>query len=155
MLFESKVSKSKFFKLTVPLIISFAFLFFVSCRENLKKGTADIKLEQISDALMPNPNQWLGHFGSNRNGMSAETNLNLDWFNSEPKRLWKIEVGTGVSGVSGYDDRLFSMGNMNDSDTVYCISAKDGSILWKYSYVCPLDKRMSVSYTHLTLPTKA
>ena len=142
MLFESKVSNSKFLKLTVPLIISFAFLFFVSCRENLKKGTADIKLEQISDALMPKPNQWLGHFGSNRNGMSSETNLNLDWFNSEPKRLWKIEIGTGVSGVSAYDDRLFSMGNMNDSDTVYCISAKDGSILWKYSYVCPLDKRM-------------
>ena len=29
---------------------------------------------------MPESGQWLGHFGSNRNGMSAETNLNLDWF---------------------------------------------------------------------------
>ena len=142
MLFGLKFRKSIFLKIIGTLIIVLASFLIVSCGEKLKKGSAEITLDQINEVIMPESGQWLGHFGSNRNGMSAETNLNLDWFNSEPKRLWKIEIGTGVSGISGYDDRLFSMGNMNDADTVYSIDGNDGSILWKYSYSCPLDKRM-------------
>jgi len=131
-----------YFKIMFKVLLVFLTLFFTSCGEKLKKGSANISSDQLSGPVMPKPNQWLGHFGSHRNGISAETNLNLDWFNAEPKRLWKFEIGTGVSGVSAINDTLFSMGNNKGSDTVYCLDAVSGEIIWEYSYRCPLDKRM-------------
>ena len=88
--------------------------------EKLKKGSANISSNQLSGPVMPKPNQWLGHFGSHRNGISAETNLNLDWLNAEQKGFGSLG-GTGVSGVSAINDTLFSMGNNKGSGTVYCL----------------------------------
>ena len=33
------------------------------------------------------------------------------------------------------------MGNNNGEDTVYCLDAVNGTLIWKYSYPCVLDPR--------------
>ena len=87
-----------------------------------------------------------------------------------PKSLpvaWTTEVGTGFCTVSVQGGRVLTMGNAKGKDTVWCLSATDGRVLWKHTYDCPLDPRYyeggpgstptiyggsgytPVSYTHL------
>jgi len=35
--------------------------------------------------------------------------------------------------------RLYTLGNTDETDTVYCFDAETGQELWKHSYPCPLD----------------
>ncbi len=59
----------------------------------------------------------------------------------EPKILWRAKVGIGFSTVSVSRGRVFTMGNAGETDTVYCLDATTGSVLWKHSYPCALDPR--------------
>ncbi len=118
------------------------FCLISSCGEKLKKGSAKINVDQVIKQQMSKNNEWLGHLGTYRNGLSSETNINLEWFESEPERLWKIELGVGVAGVSGFDDSVFTMGNIDNKDVIYCINALNGKTKWRISYDCVIDKRM-------------
>ena len=118
------------------------FCLISSCGEKLKKGSAKINVDQVIKQQMSKNNEWLGHLGTYRNGLSSETNINLEWFESEPERLWKIELGVGVAGVSGFNDSVFTMGNIDNKDVIYCIDALNGKTKWRISYDCVIDKRM-------------
>ena len=48
--------------------------------------------------------------------------------------VWTTNVGMGYSSMAVVNGRLYTMGNMNDEDTVYCLDAATGNIVWKYSY---------------------
>jgi len=78
--------------------------------------------------------QWLG---PDRNNISAETTWSADWGQDGPKVLWKINVGTGWSGVAVSQGRAFTMGNKDKTDTVFCLDAETGEVKWKKSYPCP------------------
>jgi len=43
--------------------------------------------------------------------------------------------------VTVADGRLFTIGNSDNQDTVTCLEAQSGKVLWKHSYDCPLDDR--------------
>ena len=61
-----------------------------------------------------------------------------------PKALpiaWTTEVGTGFSTVSVKDGKLVTIGNAKGKDTVWCLNATDGRVLWKHTYDCALDPR--------------
>lgn len=55
--------------------------------------------------------------------------------------LWKTNVHTGFSTVSVEGDRVLTMGNRDNVDTVWCLSASSGEALWKHSYPCDADPR--------------
>jgi outer membrane protein assembly factor BamB len=73
--------------------------------------------------------QWLG---ADRSGISAETG----WDAKAPKQVWKAAVGQGFSTVSVVGDHVFTMGNAESKDTVWCLNAADGKEVWKFSYPC-------------------
>lgn len=52
---------------------------------------------------------------------------------------WKAEVGIGFCTVSVVGDRVLTMGNAEDRDTVWCLDASTGEVLWKHTYDCALD----------------
>ncbi|MEM7014342.1 MAG: PQQ-binding-like beta-propeller repeat protein [Verrucomicrobiota bacterium] len=52
---------------------------------------------------------------------------------------WKINIGKGFSTVSVQGDHVVTMGNDNDVDTIWCISAESGDVIWKHSYDSLLD----------------
>ncbi|MDF7824497.1 PQQ-binding-like beta-propeller repeat protein [Pontiellaceae bacterium B12227] len=75
---------------------------------------------------------WYTWRGPNANGISGETGLN-------PKgasKLWTKELGVGYSSVSVKDGRLYTMGNIDDKDIVYCLDAKNGDEIWRATYAC-------------------
>ena len=76
---------------------------------------------------------WPSFRGPNHDGVSAEP---ISWPKDGPKPLWKINVGIGHSAVSVVGDRAYTMGNTNDTDTIFSIDVATGKVVWTHSYPC-------------------
>jgi outer membrane protein assembly factor BamB len=75
---------------------------------------------------------WPQFLGPDRNGVSAETGLNLDWKAKPPKVLWKVPLGAAYSSLAVLDDRLVTQAKRGDRDLVVCLRLEDGKELWAY-----------------------
>jgi outer membrane protein assembly factor BamB len=76
---------------------------------------------------------WPSFRGPTHDGISAEA---IAWPTGGPKPVWKINVGIGHSAVSVVGDRAYTMGNTNDTDTVFSIDVAAGKVVWTHSYPC-------------------
>lgn len=79
---------------------------------------------------------WPQWRGPNRDGISAETGWNAQWPAAGPRQQWKASLGTGLSGVAVADGKVYTLGNSNDTDTVWCLDAGTGQVIWQQSYPC-------------------
>ncbi|MBD3183637.1 PQQ-binding-like beta-propeller repeat protein [Candidatus Poribacteria bacterium] len=77
---------------------------------------------------------WPQWRGPDRNGVSNETGWSAYWSESGPEELWRLSVGTGYSSVIVVDNRLYTMGNIDKQDIIYCLDATTGKEIWKHSY---------------------
>jgi len=84
---------------------------------------------------------WPRWRGPDLNGISKETGWSDQWPASGPKRVWRARVNTGFSTVSVADGRVFTMGNRNGTDIVFCLSEKTGKEIWRHEYPSPLGPR--------------
>jgi outer membrane protein assembly factor BamB len=80
---------------------------------------------------------WPQWRGPNRNGISSEK-VSAVWPAGGPRVLWRASVGTGFSSISVSRGRVYTMGNTNNEDTVWCFDAKTGEHVWHHSYTAPL-----------------
>ena len=69
-------------------------------------------------------------------GVSAERGWLEQWPADGPKQLWKSDVGVGYSSMSVSSGHLYTMGNTNDIDIIYCLDANTGATVWTHSYPC-------------------
>jgi outer membrane protein assembly factor BamB len=95
---------------------------------------------------------WYRWRGPDLNGISQETNWTIAWPKEGPKQLWKASVGMGFSSMTVANGRLYTMGNKENEDTIYCFDADTGALIWKHSYPCVLDPRFYEGGT-LSTPT--
>ncbi|MCU0785381.1 MAG: PQQ-like beta-propeller repeat protein, partial [Verrucomicrobia bacterium] len=79
---------------------------------------------------------WPQWRGPNRDGISKETGWLAKWPPEGPKQLWEASVGVGYSSMSVSQGRVFTMGNVADTDAVSCFDAESGKLLWKHQYPC-------------------
>ncbi len=84
---------------------------------------------------------WPRFRGADYTGVSGEKNWLGAWPGGQPKQLWKKNVGTGYSSLAVADGRVYTVGNANDQDTIYCFDARSGAELWKVSYPQKLDPK--------------
>ena len=84
---------------------------------------------------------WPRWRGPDLNGISKEKGWTTVWPKQGPRQLWTASVGTGFSSMTVSERRVFTMGNKDDQDTVYCFDAATGKELWKHTYAEPLDPR--------------
>lgn len=78
--------------------------------------------------------QWAHFLGPNYNGVPR-----VDHF--DPKgihQVWSHELGPGCASVTVVDGKLYTMGNRNDQDVVYCLDPKTGKENWTFTYDCGL-----------------
>jgi len=82
------------------------------------------------------PTDWYQWRGPNRNGISPETGLNLDWDKTPPKLLFRREIGYGYASASVAGDRLYTLGWSwrTGMDTIYCLNANNGDVVWTHTY---------------------
>ena len=74
--------------------------------------------------------------GPERNGISPETGLNWRWNTNGPAVLWRATLGNGFSSFAVADGRVITIGNDNQTDTVFCFAAASGKVLWQHRYPC-------------------
>jgi outer membrane protein assembly factor BamB len=74
---------------------------------------------------------WPQWRGPNRDGKSSEE---IKWPDGGPRVIWKVAVGTGFSSVSVSRGRVYTMGNADEKDTIWCLSATNGKPIWQHSY---------------------
>ncbi|MBI3413905.1 MAG: PQQ-binding-like beta-propeller repeat protein [Verrucomicrobia bacterium] len=77
---------------------------------------------------------WPHWRGPNFNGISNEKNWLSSWPAAGPPVAWKAAVGIGFSSVSVVNDRVFTMGYVDEKDVVWCLDAATGKVLWKHAY---------------------
>jgi len=82
---------------------------------------------------------WPCFRGPSHNGVSSETDWQSVWPDQGPPVAWRFNVGIGYASVAVSGSRLYTMGNVENIDTVYCLEARTGKLLWKHSYPCPTD----------------
>jgi outer membrane protein assembly factor BamB len=79
---------------------------------------------------------WRQYQGPNRNLISSETNWRTDWDKNDPAIIWKNSIGFGFASISVVGDHVFTMGNIDDKDNVWCFDAKTGKEVWHHTYDC-------------------
>ncbi len=110
-------------------------------KQSLKAATASIIAVSLVCAFSftSSAEDWPQWRGPNRDGISNETQWSSMWPADGPKQLWKISVGTGYSSVAVRSGRVYTMGNKDKTDTIYCLNADTGAEIWKHSYPCVAD----------------
>lgn len=93
---------------------------------------------------------WPNWRGPDHNGISQETDWQVDWPGDDPEIVWEAEVGIGFASFAVAGGKVLTTGNADDQDTVWCFNADDGTLLWKHSYDEPLDPKFYEGGTSAT-----
>jgi outer membrane protein assembly factor BamB len=96
-----------------------------------------VLLFALAPILSAQASDWSRWRGPDANGISAESDWRPQALTSAPKLKWKTNLGVGHSSVSIAGKRLYTMGNVGGSDTVYCFDSETGKLLWRFPYACP------------------
>jgi outer membrane protein assembly factor BamB len=99
-------------------------------------------LSVAASVLSVRAGDWPNWRGPNHDGVSSETGWSTQWPADGPSQLWKASVGTGFASVSVRGNRVYTIGNQNNTDSVFCLDADTGKVVWKYSYACALNPTM-------------
>ncbi|MFP6763137.1 MAG: PQQ-binding-like beta-propeller repeat protein [Planctomycetaceae bacterium] len=82
-------------------------------------------------APLSNAADWPQWRGPHRDGHSGDTGLLRKWPETGPQSVWQIEsIGEGYSSLAVVDGRIYTQGNVDGKGMVFCLSEKDGSVLW-------------------------
>ena len=83
--------------------------------------------------------EWFRYRGPNMNGLSPEPGQLGNLPAGGLTTLWTSQVGTGHASVVLSGDLLYTTGNRTNRDTVYCLNAVNGSVVWSNSFPANLD----------------
>ncbi|HCC52612.1 MAG TPA: polyvinylalcohol dehydrogenase [Porphyromonadaceae bacterium] len=75
---------------------------------------------------------WPQWRGADRNGVSKETGLNLDWSTQKPPLSWVFrQAGAGYSSPAIVGTTLYCQGAMNEKGFAFALDTKTGNVKWK------------------------
>jgi outer membrane protein assembly factor BamB len=80
--------------------------------------------------------EWSKWRGPDNSGITADTDWTPAALAGGAKTAWKVNVGEGYSAVSVKGGRLYTMGNRQGRDILWCLDVKDGKEVWNISYPC-------------------
>ncbi|MCW8131889.1 MAG: PQQ-binding-like beta-propeller repeat protein, partial [Planctomycetota bacterium] len=83
--------------------------------------------------------EWPNYRGPANDGISADKTLQVAAVKDGLQPVWKASVGEGYSGITVAGGKIFTMGNDGTNDTVWCLDANTGQVVWKHTYACGTD----------------
>ena len=83
--------------------------------------------------------EWPQFLGPKRNGVYLGPPLSDLWPSSGPPIVWQRPIGKGFSGPVVKSGRLILFHRVGNEESIDCLEAKTGRLLWNYSY--PTDYR--------------
>ncbi len=81
---------------------------------------------------------WPQWRGPNQQGISKETGWLDRWPEGGPPVSWRANVGLGFSSIVVARARAFTLGHVDDADSVVCLDADTGKEVWRHSYPADL-----------------
>ena len=91
-----------------------------------------ILLAIIASNQLTSAQDWPRFRGTDGNASSTETNLLAEWPEEGPELVWTAtNVGKGFSSVSIAGDRIFTIGDIDDTQYAISLSAETGKQLWR------------------------
>ena len=75
---------------------------------------------------------WAHFLGPNYNGVPVVEDFDPKGI----KQTWTKSLGPGCSSVTVVDGKLYTMGNVEDRDIVYCLNPATGDTIWTFEYDC-------------------
>ena len=115
----------------------FCIVFCLLLSGSVARAQGNPQQTKIPQVNLPS-GDWPQWMGPDLTGVSAESGWLSDWSSAEPQQTWTSEIGIGFSSVSIASGRLYTMGNLNGTESVYCFDAATGELIWKHSYPCKL-----------------
>ncbi len=100
------------------------------CRIALAVVALALTLAGATTAQPPAGRDWPCFLGPDRNGLSPETGLNVDWNKKPPKVLWKVPLGKGYSSLAVVKGRIYTQAERDNRQYVVCLNAASGKELW-------------------------
>jgi outer membrane protein assembly factor BamB len=91
-------------------------------------------------AALASAADWPNWRGPQHDGISHESGWKPE-LSKKPR--WTQEIGVGFSSFAVADGRVYTMGNVDNRDIVWCLDADTGELLWKHDYS---EKRAPQSY---------
>jgi outer membrane protein assembly factor BamB len=80
---------------------------------------------------------WPSWRGPQANGISDETDWATEALAGKLDIQWELNVGKGWSAVATSNGLVYTMGNSDGKDTVFCVREDTGKEVWRFSYSCP------------------
>lgn len=85
---------------------------------------------------------WPCWMGPNLDGVSQETGWSVKWPEDGLPQLWSADVGIGFSSVSIASGLLYTLGHTDGQETVWCLRADTGAVVWQHSYEAELNPNL-------------
>jgi outer membrane protein assembly factor BamB len=85
---------------------------------------------------------WPNYRGPRHDGIAPDVTLPKSWPRNGPPVIWKAQTATGFSSIAVAEGRVYTMGNRDDQDFIFCLKADTGDELWTYGYAAPLDPNL-------------
>lgn len=104
----------------------------------------------LISAPLAQADDWPCYRGPHHDGISREKDWQPKFSADGPKILWKANVGTGFSSFTIAKGRVYTTGNEDNADTVYCFDAASGKVIWKQSYPSDLGDKFFEGGTSCT-----
>ena len=122
----------------MPFIIPFAlFLLIATGCSGQAPETVDEEPAQRTVAVEPlkaSAPDWPCWMGADHSGISLETDWITQWPESGLPVLWTRDIGIGFSSVAIKDGLLYTMGHTDGIETVWCLNARTGKVVWQHDY---------------------
>lgn len=71
--------------------------------------------------------------GPNHDGISSEKLAG-----TAVKKVWEAQIGIGFASFTVADGRVYTTGHTDGKDTVFCLDAVSGKLVWKHGYAADL-----------------
>lgn len=76
---------------------------------------------------------WPNFRGPNHDGISRETGFRKKWDRPLPL-LWERTLGSAFSGLTCVEGRVYTCGTVERQQTLFCLDADSGQVLWQRSF---------------------
>jgi len=86
-------------------------------------------------ALPLSADDWPQFRGPNRDGHSAETGINKNWNDKQPREMWRANLSdNGFAGPSVANGKVFIIDHQGNEDVVRALNLETGKQQWEFRY---------------------
>ena len=99
----------------------------------MRHTRSTVGLATLAYAMLPgvsHASDWPNFRGPNHDGISAETGLVTTW-NKPLTLLWNRDVGSAFASFACVGDRVFTCGMEEGQQTLLCLNADTGDVVWR------------------------